>query len=108
MARVLVVGGTLFIGRAIVDMLLERGDEVVIMHRGTGTPWADRVGEIRCDRNDVAAVQEALAGDGFDVVFDNVYDWERGTTGEQVAASARAAANGLERYVFMSSVAVYP
>ena len=34
MARVLVIGGTLFIGRALVDRLLERGDDVVIMHRG--------------------------------------------------------------------------
>ena len=33
MARVLVIGGTLFIGRALVEQLLERGAEVVIMHR---------------------------------------------------------------------------
>jgi len=28
MARALVIGGTLFIGRALVDQLLERGDDV--------------------------------------------------------------------------------
>jgi nucleoside-diphosphate-sugar epimerase len=107
MARVLVIGGTLFIGRALVDQLLERGDEVVIMHRGRGTPFGDRVEEISCDRNDVAAVEAALDGTRFDVVYDNVYDWERGTTAEQVVASAKAAAKGLRRYVFTSSVAVY-
>jgi nucleoside-diphosphate-sugar epimerase len=109
MARMLVIGGTLFIGRALVEQLLARGDEVVIMHRGSGTPFGARVGEIRCDRNDVEAVRLALAGERFDVVFDNVYDWERGTSGEQVAAAAKAASGGsrLERYVFMSSVAVY-
>jgi 2'-hydroxyisoflavone reductase len=108
MARALVIGGTLFIGRALVDELLERGDDVVIMHRGKGTPFGQRVGEIRCDRNDVAAVRAALNGKKFDVVYDNVYDWERGTTAEQVSAAAIAASEGLRRYVFTSSVAAYP
>jgi 2'-hydroxyisoflavone reductase len=108
MARVLVIGGTLFIGRALVDELLERGDDVVIMHRGKGTPFGERVGEIRCDRNDVAAVRAALDGTSFDIVYDNVYDWERGTTADQVSAAAIAASHGLRRYVFTSSVAVYP
>jgi nucleoside-diphosphate-sugar epimerase len=108
MARALVIGGTLFIGRALVDQLLERGDDVVIMHRGHGTPFGKRVGEIICDRNDTAAVQAALDGTRFDVVYDNVYDWQRGTTAEQVSAAAKATATGLRRYVFTSSVAVYP
>jgi nucleoside-diphosphate-sugar epimerase len=108
MARALVIGGTLFIGRALVDQLLERGDDVVIMHRGHGTPFGKRVGEIICDRNDTAAVQAALDGTRFDVVYDNVYDWQRGTTAEQVSAAAMATATGLRRYVFTSSVAVYP
>ena len=106
MARVLVIGGTLFIGLALVEELLARGDDVVIMHRGKGTPFGDRVSEIRCDRNDIKAVRAALKGKPFDVIYDNVYDWQRGTSGEQVAAAALAA-EGLQRYVFTSSVAVY-
>ena len=108
MARALVIGGTLFMGRALVDQLLELGDDVVIMHRGNGTPYGHRVGEIRCDRTDAAAVRAALAGHRFDVVYDNVYDWQRGTTADQVKAAAEAAADGLRRYVFTSSIAVYP
>ena len=108
MARVLVIGGTLFIGRVLVDQLLERGDTVTIMHRGNATPYGDRVDEIRCDRNDVPAVRAALTGNKFDVVYDNVYDWQRGTTAEQVSAAAMAAGRDLRRYVFTSSVAVYP
>jgi nucleoside-diphosphate-sugar epimerase len=94
-------------GRVLVDKLLERGDDVVIMHRGRGTPFGNRVGEIHCDRNDTGAVKTALEDERFDVVYDNVYDWERGTTAEQVAASVVAASKGLRRYVFISSVAVY-
>jgi nucleoside-diphosphate-sugar epimerase len=109
MTRALVIGGTLFIGRALVEQLLDRGDDVVVMHRGQGTPWGDRVGEIRCDRNDVAAVQSALYGESFELVFDNVYDWQRGTTAGMVVEAARASARagGLRRYVFMSSVGAY-
>ncbi len=107
MGRVLVIGGTLFIGRSLVEHLLDRGDDVTVLHRSQGTPFRDRVSEIRCDRNDIAAVNEALGGSDFDVVYDNVYDWERGTTAAQVAAAARAVAAGTRRYVFLSSIAVY-
>jgi 2'-hydroxyisoflavone reductase len=107
MARTLVIGGTQLIGRALVEQLLARGDDVVLMHRGAGTPFGNRVQSIRCDRNDVDAVQAALSGQRFDVVYDNVYDWQRGTTPDQVLAAARASAPGLTRYVFTSSVAVY-
>jgi hypothetical protein len=41
------------------------------------------------------------------VVFDNVYDWERSTTAEQVLAAVETVADGLERYVFTSSIGAY-
>ncbi|MCX6619852.1 MAG: NAD-dependent epimerase/dehydratase family protein [Acidobacteria bacterium] len=41
------------------------------------------------------------------VVYDNVYDWDRGTTAAQVEATARFCGDRLHRYVFMSSVAAY-
>lgn len=108
MTRALVIGGNLFLGRALVERLLERGDDVVIMHRSRGTPFGARVQEIQCDRNDVGALRSALSGQSFDVFYDNVYDWERGTTAEQVSAAALAGGPDLRRYVFTSSVAVYP
>ena len=107
MSRVLVIGGTLFIGRALVRRLLARGDEITILHRGQGTPFGGSVAEIHCDRNDTSGIRQKLSGERFDFVYDNVYDWERGTTAEQVLASAEACAKGLSRYVYMSSVAAY-
>lgn len=108
MARTLVIGGTSLIGRPLVEALLSRGDDVTILHRSPGTPFGNRVTELRADRNDPEAVRSALEGGSFELVFDNVYDWERGTTAEQVTAAARAVARGLQRYVFTSSVAAYP
>ncbi len=106
MNRVLVIGGTLFIGRALVRRLLDRGDDVTILHRSTRNPFRGHTKEVRCDRNDVPALARVLRG-GFDIVFDNVYDWERGTTGEQVGDSAAACPASLGKYVFVSSCAAY-
>ena len=105
--KALVIGGTLFIGRELVRQLLGAGHEVAVLHRSGGHGYGREVENLTADRNDGESVRRALAGRRFDWVFDNVYDWARGTTAEQVAATARACGDGIERYVFMSSVAAY-
>ncbi|MGH9667279.1 MAG: NAD-dependent epimerase/dehydratase family protein, partial [Bryobacteraceae bacterium] len=105
--KVLVIGGTLFIGRTLVAGLVKAGHDVVVLHRKKKHNLGKHVGNLAADRNDAAAVKAALAGKQFDVIFDDVYDWERGTTAAQVEVAARAAGNRLERYVFVSSVAAY-
>lgn len=105
--NVLVIGGTKFIGRNLVQALLKAGHQVTVMHRKPRHDYGRRVGNLTADRNDGKAVLAALAGKRFDAVFDNVYDWERGTTAQQVEATARACGDHLSRYVFLSSVAAY-
>jgi 2'-hydroxyisoflavone reductase len=105
--KALVIGGTLFIGRALVAELLKGGHEVWILHRRREHDFGKRVGNITADRNDPEAIRQALEGQKFELVFDNAYDWERGTTAAQVEATARACGDRLHRYVFMSSVAAY-
>jgi nucleoside-diphosphate-sugar epimerase len=99
MARVLVIGGTLFMGRALVEQLLARGDEVTVLHRGEGTPFGAQVQELRCDRGDIPVVQAALAGTGFEVVYDT------SSTGIGTTASRSGGGGGrrptLQRYVFI-------
>jgi nucleoside-diphosphate-sugar epimerase len=106
--RVLVIGGTHFIGRLLVHELTRTGHDVTILHRRPGHDLGRRVHEIIGDRNDPASLQSAFAGHDFEIVFDNVYDWQRGTTAAQVEATAQLAAeHKLQRYIFMSSVAAY-
>ena len=97
--RVLVIGGTLFVGKELVRRVLERGYDVTVLHRGGHRPPAG-VQEIVCDRNDSEAVRLALRGRSFDLVFDHVYDWGRGTTAEHVRATPRRAE---PKYVATSS-----
>ena len=103
----LIVGGTGFIGRPLVADLLKAGHSVSIMHRRAAHHLGRRVKNICADRNDGQAVKAALVGKKIDVVFDNVYDWDRGTTAGHIETTAKAAGPNLQRYVFMSSVAAY-
>jgi nucleoside-diphosphate-sugar epimerase len=105
--RVLVIGGTLFIGKLLVKRLLAAEHEVTLLHRKAEHPFGRRIRNVIADRNDGAAVKAALSGLRFDAVYDIAYDWERGTTGAQVEATAKAVPGDLSRYIFMSSVAAY-
>lgn len=105
--KVLVIGGTLFIGRRLVCELVKAGHDVTVLHRKPEHDLGKKVGNIQADRNDPATYRDALAKGDFEVVFDLAYDWERGTTAAHVEAVARALNDKLQRYVFMSSVAAY-
>lgn len=106
--RVLVVGGTAFIGRHTVEELLRRNHEVTIFHRGTTpNPFKERVEEVLGDRRDPKAVAGALSGRRFQVVVDLVYVWGPGTGPPEVSSVLGAVGDGLERYVFLSTCGVY-
>jgi 2'-hydroxyisoflavone reductase len=105
--KVLVIGGTLFIGRLLVEELVKGGHEVTILHRKPKHDHGRKVENIMADRNDAASLKEAMSGRRFEVVFDNAYDWERGTTAAQVEATVKLMGDRLIRYVFLSSVAAY-
>jgi UDP-glucose 4-epimerase len=105
--RVLVIGGTLFIGKLLVKRLVGEDHEVTVLHRKKDHPFGRRVRNAAADRNDAASIKKALAGLRFDAVYDIAYDWERGTTAAQVEATAKSIPGELTRYVFMSSVAAY-
>jgi 2'-hydroxyisoflavone reductase len=98
--RILVLGGTKFAGRAIVDAALGRGDTVTLFNRGKTNPGLyPGVETVIGDRSEDLS---ALDGREFDVVMDVAcYD-------PKVARlSAEAFRDRTGRYVFVSSVSVY-
>ncbi|MHC4960335.1 MAG: NAD-dependent epimerase/dehydratase family protein [Planctomycetota bacterium] len=70
--RVLVIGGTRFIGPAVVDELLRRGHEVTLFHRTVTTDGRGDVAVITGDRKSIADHAEALQAAAPDVVVDMI------------------------------------
>jgi nucleoside-diphosphate-sugar epimerase len=105
--RILTIGGTQFMGREIVRQLADRGHEVSVLHRGGSHDLGGDVGNLQADRSDLVTLTALLSAHRFDAVCDTAYDWQKGTTADQVEAAARACGDTLQRYVFMSSVAAY-
>lgn len=80
--RVLVLGGTTFIGRRVVERLHERGDRVLVVHRGQREPanWVP-VGHLHTDRHELAAHRDAVRDFDPQAVVDTY-----ALTGEDVTA----------------------
>ena len=105
--RILVIGGTQFMGREIVRRLTARGHEVTVLHRQERHDLGAEVRNLQADRGDLARVSALVSQGRFDAVFDIAYDWQKGTPADHVEAAARSCGDQLQRYVFMSSIAAY-
>jgi nucleoside-diphosphate-sugar epimerase len=106
--RTLVIGGMQFMGRRIVELLLEQDHEVTVLHRRPTHELGAHVKNLQADRTDLPRVAELLRQANPDAVFDLAYDWAQGTQASHVEAAARACGDRLQRYIFMSSIAAYP
>src|SRR3954452_12645946 len=95
--RVLVLGGTVFLGLHVAAEALDRGHELTLFTRGLhGAELFPEAEHVRGDRADVSP----LAGRAWDAAIDN-----SGYAPGPVAASAALDAG---HYVFVSTVNVYP
>jgi 2'-hydroxyisoflavone reductase len=98
--RVLILGGTEFVGRAFVDEALAREHDVTVLNRGTREPRAD-VTTLVGDRT-LPGGLDALAAGEWDIVVDT-WSWAPRAVADAAALlSARAG-----RYVYVSSRSVY-
>jgi nucleoside-diphosphate-sugar epimerase len=88
--RVLVLGGTWFLGRRIVERLHERGDAVLVVHRGRAEPeqWIP-VQHLHTDRHQLAGHAQTITEFAADAVVDS---WP--LTGADVDAVLAGTARG--------------
>lgn len=101
--NVLILGGTQFVGRHIVEALLAAGHRVSILTRGKSPDeLPGQVERLRGDRDAGTAGLEALTGRSWDVCVD-----VSGYTAQQVRPSAERLSDSVQRYVFVSAVSVY-
>lgn len=98
--KLLILGGTLFLGRHFVEAALARGDEVTIFNRGQRNP--ELFPEVERLRGDRDGRLDALRGRSWDAVVDT-----SGYVPRLVRASAELLADAVKLYVFVSSVSAY-
>src|SRR5215216_4886134 len=100
--RVLVLGGTRFIGRATVERLANAGHEVLVVHRGQWEPDdLIKVQHLHIDRADLLGARDALRDFHADAALDSV------ALTRTHAETALAALPERLRLVVLSSIDVY-
>jgi 2'-hydroxyisoflavone reductase len=98
--KLLVIGGTLFLGRHLVDAALAAGHEVTLFNRGRTNP--ELYPDVESIRGDRTTDLRLLAGRRWDAVIDTC-----GYLPGVVRASAAALRESVEQYTFVSSISVY-
>jgi 2'-hydroxyisoflavone reductase len=96
----LILGGTVFLGRHLAEQALARGHRVTLFHRGKhGADLFPAAEHILGDRNESL---DALRGRTWDAVIDTSGYFPR-----QVRATAEAVRDSVKHYTFVSSASVY-
>jgi 2'-hydroxyisoflavone reductase len=98
--KLLMIGGTMFLGRHIVQRAIERGHEVTIFTRGKHNP--DVFPEAKKLHGDRNGDLSALRGGAWDAIIDTCGYIPRGVT-----ATTELLADAIHHYGFIS-ISVYP
>ena len=98
--KILIIGGTRFVGRHLVETALAHGHTLTLFNRGQSNPAL--FPDIEHISGDRAHDLERLRGRAWDVVIDTC-----GYVPRIVRASAQALVGAVDRYVFISTVSVY-
>lgn len=103
MQNILVLGGTQFFGKQLVEKLLADGKSVTIATRGLAAdPFGNRVNRLIIDREDDETVFAAFKDGEWDVVYDQTC-----LSPKELRATTEALKGKVKKYVFTSSQAVY-
>ena len=100
--RILVMGGTRFIGVYLTKLLAKQGHEVVLFNRGNKPAPVDGVATIQGDRKDIDTLKTKLSGENFDAIFDN--------NGRELADTQPLIdifGGKLQHFIYVSSAGVY-
>ena len=98
--NLLILGGTVFLGRALVDAAMERGHTLTLFNRGASNP--DLYPDIEQLRGDRDGGLDALAGRQWDAVIDT-----NGYVPRIVRQAAQLLADSVQHYTFISTISVY-
>ncbi|KQQ86363.1 NAD-dependent epimerase/dehydratase family protein [Massilia sp. Leaf139] len=100
---ILVIGGTRYFGKLLVQRLVRAGHKVTIATRGYAPdPFGARIERIRVDRRSETAMRAAFAGKRYDLVFDQMC-----YSPLDAAIAVRTFGGKVGRYVMTSTIDVY-
>jgi nucleoside-diphosphate-sugar epimerase len=101
--KVLVLGGTRFVGKRLVQLLAEQGHDVTVGSRGkTAVSFPDSVRRLKLDRASRNSMVTALQNSQWDIVYDQICFYA-----DDAASAIESLAGKTGRYVLCSSAAVY-
>ncbi|PIG92131.1 NAD-dependent epimerase/dehydratase family protein [Gloeocapsopsis sp. IPPAS B-1203] len=100
--RILIMGGTRFIGVYLTQLLVAQGHEVVLFNRGNRPAPVSGVAQITGDRTQPNDLKEKLFPENFDAIFDN-----NGRELSDTQPLAEIFQNRVQHFVYMSSAGVY-
>src|SRR5689334_242769 len=98
--KLLILGGTRFVGRHLVAAAQARGHKVTLFNRGNYS--SEELGAVEVIQGDRHTELHKLKGRRWDAVVDT-----SGHLPRAVRAAAEVLADGVERYVFISSQNAY-
>ncbi|MDJ0597321.1 MAG: NAD-dependent epimerase/dehydratase family protein [Crocosphaera sp.] len=100
--RILIMGGTRFIGVYLTQELIKQGHEVVLFNRGNKPAPIEGITQIHGDRKDANQLKEKLASEHFDAIFDN-----NGRELSDTQPLVEIFNNKVKHFVYVSSAGVY-
>ncbi len=101
--QVLVIGGSRFIGLAVVQRLLADGHKITLLNRGQSPdPFGTRVSRVIGDRSDPDTLRRALARRDFDAVLDVIAFRE-----EDTQSAVEHLRGRIGHFVHVSTASVY-
>jgi nucleoside-diphosphate-sugar epimerase len=100
--RILIMGGTRFIGVYLTKVLVEQGHEVVLFNRGNHATPVPGVQQIQGDRQDPQQLEDKLSGENFDAIFDN-----NGRELSDTQPLVEIFNDRLKHFIYVSSAGVY-
>lgn len=100
--RILIMGGTRFIGVYLTKALVEQGHEVVLFNRGKKPAPIEGIQQIHGDRQDIEQLKEKLKEEQFDVIYDN-----NGRELSDTKSLVELFKDQVKQFVYVSSAGVY-
>ena len=98
--KILVLGGTRFFGKKLVNLLIQEGHDVTIATRGNVQhDFGEKVKQVKLDRKNADSLKQAVGEENWDIVYDNIC-----FSSNEAQATCDIFEGKIKKYVFTSTL----